>query len=66
MVFHADGIFDYLGSGPDDRSGKDTGTWRLDPSDSTRIIADVSGQTIELRILEVTDDVLRLKCCGRN
>ncbi|MGH3885619.1 MAG: hypothetical protein ACRDSZ_03445 [Pseudonocardiaceae bacterium] len=61
LVFHADGGFDYLGPGRGDRPGKDTGTWRPDPNDSSRITANVADQTIELRILEVTDDVLHLE-----
>lgn len=60
VVFHADGGFDYLGPGRGDRPGKDTGTWRPDPSDPSRITANVAGQTIELHVLEVTDEVLRL------
>ncbi|MGH4011076.1 MAG: hypothetical protein ACRDTH_23440 [Pseudonocardiaceae bacterium] len=61
LVFHADGGFDYLGPGRGDQPGKATGTWRTDPSDSSRITADAAGQTIELRILEVTGDVLHLE-----
>jgi hypothetical protein len=60
VVFHADGRFDYLGPGRGDRPGKDTGTWRLDPSDSSRITANVADQAIEFRILEVTTELLRL------
>ncbi len=61
LVFHADGDFDYLGPGRDDRPGKDTGTWHTDPTDSSRINANAAGHTIELRILEATDEVLHLE-----
>jgi hypothetical protein len=60
-VFHAGGGFDYLSPGRGDRPGKDSGSWRSDPGDRARVTAEVGGQTIELRILEVTGDVLRVE-----
>jgi hypothetical protein len=62
LLFHADGGFHYLGPGRGDRPDKSTGTWRgSDPSDSSRITATVADQTIELRIMEVTEEVLYLE-----
>jgi len=61
LVLHADGGFEYLGPSRGDRPGKDSGAWRSDPSEPTRITAEIGGQKIEFRILEVTGDVLRLE-----
>jgi hypothetical protein len=61
LVFHEDGRFDYLHSGRGDRPVGETGTWRLEAASGDRVVADVAGQPIELRIAEASPDVLRLE-----
>jgi hypothetical protein len=61
LVFHADGRFEYLGPGRDDRAGGASGRWRFEPDGGDRVVAAVAGQVIDLRITQVTTDVLRLQ-----
>jgi len=61
LVFHDDGRFDYVQPGRGDRPAAVTGTWRPAPGDDARVLADVAGQAIELRITEATPDLLRLR-----
>jgi hypothetical protein len=61
LMFHRDGTFEYIAPGRGDVPGKETGRWRSAPGNPARITAEISGTTIELNVLEVTDEVLRLE-----
>ena len=61
LAFRSDGTFEYITPGRGDRPSKNAGRWCSDPGDQTRVTAEISGQTIELRIVEVTSDMLRLE-----
>jgi len=59
--FDVDGGFGYTGPGAADRPGVEDGTWSAADQDSAVLTAHVDGQVITLRIIEVTDDILRLE-----
>ena len=61
LRFDADGGFQYLGPGGDDRPGVDDGTWRADTPDATIVTATVDDQAITLRIVELAPQILRLE-----
>ena len=55
LTFHSDGRFDYRAPG---RAGTETGTWHEAGDD---VQADIAGQVIHFGVVEVDDDVLRLR-----
>ena len=55
LTYHSDGRFDYRAPG---RAGTETGTWHEVGDD---VQADVAGQVIHFGLVEVDDDVLRLR-----
>jgi hypothetical protein len=59
--FDADGGFAYIGPGAADVPGVDDGTWCATEQDTAVLTADVDGQVITLRIIEVTGEILRLE-----
>jgi len=61
LAFNGDGTFAYIAPGRGDRPGREVGRWRSAPGDPARITAEVGGARIELNVLEVTDQVLRLE-----
>jgi hypothetical protein len=61
LTFHGDGRFEYLHPGRGDRPGMETGTWRFEAPGGDRVVADVAGETIGLRIVEAAPEVLRLE-----
>jgi hypothetical protein len=61
LVFHEDGRFGFLTPGRADRPGGETGLWEIDRTGGDRVRADVAGQAVELRIVDVAEDMLRLE-----
>ncbi len=61
LVFHRDGRFDHLTPGPADRPSAEAGCWQFDRPGGDRVRADVAGQVIELHLVDVAEDGLRLE-----
>jgi len=61
LEFRSDGTFDYLTPGRGDKPVSNTGRWRSAPNDPIRITANIGGTVIELKIVELKDDMLRLE-----
>jgi hypothetical protein len=61
LSFNSDGAFEYITPGRGDQPVGVPGRWHGDPGDPARISAEADGVKIELKIIEVTDDMLRLE-----
>lgn len=61
MAFHSDGTFELISPGRGDRPTRDQGRWRSAPGDPGRITVTIDGATLELNIVEATDNVMRLE-----
>jgi len=61
LSFGSDGAFEYITSSGGDQPVRVPGRWQGDPADPALISAEADGVKIELKIIEVTDDMLRLE-----
>ncbi len=64
LVLHSDGRFELLMPGRGDRPETVDGVWGAEPGEGSRVHADVAGQVVDLRITEVSPEVLRLEWLG--
>ena len=64
MIFHSDGIFEFISPGRDDRPVKDRGRWQSMPGETTRISVSIEGANMQFDVVEVTDGILRIEQLG--